>query len=149
MKSNYLIKNYSGKCKAFLYRQGCKLFKNSFSRKSLTVVYENNFADIMNNYLISVTKTSNLKTLDKSHFYIEKNENHISIRKYTKYFRKLFQEVFILSKCPTMSYEKKYEAINIWFGSCVYFKGMCWCLFVLLNSFNQLFFKGEYFPWRA
>ena len=26
---------------------------------------------------------------------------------------------------------------------------MRYCLFAVLNSFNQLFFGGEYFPWRA
>ena len=57
----------------------------------------------MNNYFINITKTLNLKTLNKSQIDIDKFENHISIKKYTKNFQKLFQEVFILNKYPVIS----------------------------------------------
>ena len=71
--------------------------------KNSIIVDENKIANIMNNYFINITKTLNLKTLNKSQIDIDKFENHISIRKYTKHFQKLFQEVFILSKYPVIS----------------------------------------------
>ena len=43
----------------------------------------------MNNYFNNITKTLNLKSLDKSHVDIDKFENHISIKKYTIHFQKL------------------------------------------------------------
>ena len=57
----------------------------------------------MNNYSINITKTLNLISLKKSQIDIDKFENPISIKKYTKHFQKLFQEVFILNKYPAMS----------------------------------------------
>ena len=75
MKNKYLITKYSGKCKAFLWWQGCKLFKNNFSRKNINLIRW-----AMNNYFINITKPSNLKALNKSQADIEKFENHISIK---------------------------------------------------------------------
>ena len=57
----------------------------------------------MNNCFINITKTLNLKALHKNKVDIDKFENHISIKKYMKHFQKLFQEVFILNKYPTIS----------------------------------------------
>ena len=54
--------------------------KNNFSSKNSIIVDENKIANIMNNYLISITKTLNLKTSDKSQFDIDKFKNHISIK---------------------------------------------------------------------
>ena len=44
----------------------------------------------------NITKTLNLKTLNKSQVDIDKFEKHISIKKNTKHFEKLFQKVFVL-----------------------------------------------------
>ena len=57
-------------------------------------------ANIMNSYFINITKTLKLKTLNKSQVDIDTFENHISIKKYTKHFEKLFLELFILNKYP-------------------------------------------------
>ena len=57
------------------------------------MVDENKFVNIMNNDFVNITKTSNLKILDKSQVDIDKFENYISIKKHTKNFQKLFQEV--------------------------------------------------------
>ena len=56
----------------------------------------------MNTYFINITKTRNLKTLNKTQIDIDKFENHISIKKYMKHYQKLFQEVFILNKYPVI-----------------------------------------------
>ena len=56
----------------------------------------------MNTYFINITKTRNLKTLNKTQIDIDKFENHISIKKYKKHYQKLFQEVFILNKYPVI-----------------------------------------------
>ena len=57
----------------------------------------------MNNYFINITKTLNLTTLNESQIDKDKFENHISIKKYTKHFQKLFQEILILNKYPVTS----------------------------------------------
>ena len=57
----------------------------------------------MNNCFINITKTLNLTALHKSKVDKDKFENHIGIKKYMKNFQKLFQEVFILNKYPTIS----------------------------------------------
>ena len=57
----------------------------------------------MNNYFINITKTLNLKTLNKSQIDKDKFGDHISIKNYIKLFQKLSQEVFILSKYPVIS----------------------------------------------
>ena len=71
--------------------------------KNSIIVDENKIANIMNNYFINITKTRNLKTLNKTQIDIDKFENHISIKKYMKHFQELFQEVFILNKYPVIS----------------------------------------------
>ena len=58
-------------------------------------------ANIMNSYFINITKTQ-LKTLNKNQVDIDTFENHISIKKYTKHFEKLFLELFILNKYPVI-----------------------------------------------
>ena len=83
--------------------KGVSPSKITLVEKNSIIVDENKIANIMNNYSINITKTLNLKTLNKSQIDIDKFENHISIRKYTKHFQKLFQEVFILSKYPVIS----------------------------------------------
>ena len=77
--------------------------KITLVEKDSIIVDENKIANIMNNYFINITKTLNLKTLNKSQIDIDKFENHISIKKYTKHFQELFQEVFILNKYPVIS----------------------------------------------
>ena len=57
----------------------------------------------MNNYFINITKTLNLKIFNKNQVDIGKFENHISIKKYTNHFQKLFQGVFILNTYPPIS----------------------------------------------
>ena len=76
--------------------------KITLVEKDSIIVDENKIANIMNNYFINITKTLNLKTLNKSQIDIDKFENHISIKKYTKHFQELFQEVFILNKYPVI-----------------------------------------------
>ena len=44
------------------------------------MVDENKFANIMNNDFINITKTSNLKNLDKIQVDKENFENHVSIK---------------------------------------------------------------------
>ena len=73
-----------------------KKVKPSFSNKSvnsskITLVEKNSItvdakkiANIMNNYFVNITKTLNLKTLNKSQ--IDKLENHISKKRYTKHY---------------------------------------------------------------
>ena len=94
--------------KPFFSGRGVNSSKITLVEKNLSVIDENKFANIMNNDFINITKTSNLKTLDKSQVDKETFENH-SIKKYTKHFQKLFQEVFSLKNYPTIQ-EKKYEA---------------------------------------
>ena len=73
-----------------------KKVKRSFSDKTvnsskITLVEKNSItvdakkiANIMNNYFVNITKTLNLKTLNKSQ--IDKLENHISKKRYTKHY---------------------------------------------------------------
>ena len=77
--------------------------KITLVEKNSIIVDDNKISNIMNNYFIDITKTLNLKSLNKSQIDIDKFENHISIKKYTKHFQKLFQEVFILNKHPVIS----------------------------------------------
>ena len=77
--------------------------KITLVEKNSIIVDEKKIANIMNNYFINITKALSLKTLNKSQIGIDKFENHISIKKYTKHFQELFQEVFILSKYPVIS----------------------------------------------
>ena len=70
--------------------------------KNSIIVDEKKIANIMNNNFINITKTLSLKTLNKSQTDIDKFENYISIKKYTKRFQELFQEVFILNKYPVI-----------------------------------------------
>ena len=76
--------------------------KITLVEKNMIIVDEKKIANIMNNYFINITKTLSLKTLNKSQIDIDKFENHISIKKYTKHFQKLFQEVFTLNKYPVI-----------------------------------------------
>ena len=64
--------------------------KMTLVKKNSIIVDENKIANILNNYFI-ITKTLDLKTLDKSQI------------EHTKHFQKLFQEVFILNKYPVIS----------------------------------------------
>ena len=61
--------------------------KITLVEKNSIIVDEEKNANIMNNYFINITKTLSLKTLNKSQIDIEKFENHISIKKYTKQFQ--------------------------------------------------------------
>ena len=81
--------------------KGVNSSKITLVEKNSIIVDEKKIANIMNNYFINITKTLNLKTLNKSQ--IDKFENHISIKRYTKHFQELFQEVFILNKYPVIS----------------------------------------------
>ena len=82
--------------------KGVNSSKITLVEKNSIIVNENKIANIINNYFINITKTRNLKTLNKSQIDIDKFENHISIKKYTKHFQKLFQEVFTLNKYPVI-----------------------------------------------
>ena len=88
--------------KAFFSDKRVNSSKITLVEKNSIIVDENKIANIMNNYFINITKTLNLKTLNKSQIDIDKFENHISIKKYTKHFQKLFQEVFTLNKYPVI-----------------------------------------------
>ena len=83
--------------------KGVNSSKITLVEKNSIIVDEKKIANIMNNYFINITKTLSLKTLNKSQIDIDKFENHISIKKYTKHFQELFQEVFILNKYPVIS----------------------------------------------
>ena len=71
--------------------------------KNSIIVDEKKIANIMNNDFINITKALSLKTLNQSQIGIDKFQNHISIKKYTKHFQELFQKVFILIKYPVIS----------------------------------------------
>ena len=83
--------------------KGVNSSKITLVEKNSIIVDEKKIANIMNNYIIDITKTLSLKTLNKSQTDTEKFENHISIKKFTKHFQKLFQKVFILNKYPVIS----------------------------------------------
>ena len=83
--------------------KGVNSSKITLVEKNSIIVDEKKIANIMNNDFINITKTLSLKTLNKSQIDIDKFENHISIKKYTKHFQGLFQEVFILNKYPVIS----------------------------------------------
>ena len=89
--------------KPFFSDKGVNSSKITLVAKNSIVVDKNKIANIMNNYFINITKTLNLKTLNKSQIDTDKFETHISIKKYTKHFQKLSQEVFILNKYPVIS----------------------------------------------
>ena len=83
--------------------KGVNSSKISLVEKNAIIVDENKIANIMNDCFINITKTLNLKTLNKSQIDIDKFENHISIKKtHTKHFQKLLQKVFILNKYPVI-----------------------------------------------
>ena len=87
--------------------KGVNSSKITLVEKNSIIVDEKKIANIMNNYFINITKTLNLKTLNKNQLDIDNIENHISLKKYTKHFQKLFQEVFVLNKYPVISQGKK------------------------------------------
>ena len=91
------------KVKPLFSDKGENSSKITLVEKNSIIVDEKKIANIMNNYFINITKTLSLKTLNKSQIDIDKFENHISIKKYTKHFQELFQEVFILNKYPVIS----------------------------------------------
>ena len=77
--------------------------KITLVEKNSIIVDEKKIANIMNNYFNNITKTLNLKILNKSQINIEKFENYISIKKYTEHSQELFQEVLILNNYPVIS----------------------------------------------
>ena len=70
--------------------------------KNAIVVDEKKIANIRHNYFINITKNVNLKPLDKNKSDMDIFENHVSIKKYMKPFRILFQRTFISKKYPKM-----------------------------------------------
>ena len=133
--------------KPFFSDEGLNSSKITLAEKNSIVVDENKIANILNNYFICITKLLNLWSLDKSQVNINKLNNHISIkntrntsRNYSKNFSFSTSIQRYLKKQSTRP--KCYKIINILFDSCIHFKTVRWCLFALLNSFNQLFFKG-------
>ena len=60
--------------------------------KDAAVVDEEEIANIINNYFTNITRTLNLKPLDKNKFDIDIFKNHISIKKIHETFPKVFPE---------------------------------------------------------
>ena len=66
--------------KPFFSDKGANPSKITLVEKNSIAVDENKISNIMNNYFINISKTLNLKTLNKRQIDIDKLENRISIK---------------------------------------------------------------------
>ena len=80
--------------KAFFSDKCANSSKIASTEKNSIAVDENKVPTIMNNYFINITKTLNLKTLNKSEIDIDKFENHISIKKVHETFPEIIPGSF-------------------------------------------------------
>ena len=67
----------------------------------------------MNNYFINITKTLNLKTLNKSQIDIDKFENHISIKKIHETFPKIISGGFHFEQVSNDIVRKEIRNLNV------------------------------------
>ena len=81
--------------------------------KDAAVVDEEEIANIINNYFTNITRTLNLKPLDKNKFDIDIFKNHISIKKIHETFPKVFPENFHLKEVSKDDVRKEIRSVNV------------------------------------
>ena len=105
----------------------------------------------MKNDFINITKTSNLKNLDKSQVDKETFENHISIKN-TQNTSRNYSRKFSFWKSIQRYHKKRntkpkcWKVINVWFASCVHFKAVRWCLLPYLTVWTNYSLRENTFP---
>ena len=67
----------------------------------------------MNNYFINITKTLNLKTLNKSQIDIDKFENHISVKKIHETFTGIIPGSFHFEQVSSDILMKEIRNLNV------------------------------------
>ena len=67
----------------------------------------------MNNYFIDITKTLNLKSLNKSQIDIDKFENHISIKKIHETFPEIVPGSFHFKQASSDIVRKETRNVNV------------------------------------
>ena len=99
--------------KAFFSDKGVNSSKIASVEKNSIAVDENKVANIMNNYFINITKTLNVKTLNKNQIDIDKFKNHISIKKVHETFPENIPGSFHFEQVSSDIVRKEIRNLNV------------------------------------